>query len=118
MSPNVCPVRTAACGHSKEAVLQKLITGLFATAALCLIPQKAHASDYFDDASNDQIIMVFHELNVKCRGGAGDVTWAWCGTRDLLGKYMLKKRNLCYGKKTDDSNLESHWHTCGKDSIR
>ena len=96
----------------------KMITILITTVVLCFVPQKAHAYDYFDDASNDQVIMVFEELNVKCRGGAGDLTMAYCGTRDLLGQYMFKKRHLCYGKKTDKSNLENHWHTCDEDSIR
>lgn len=88
-------------------------------------PQGACASSYFDDATNNQIIEVWGTLEGICRGGgdgnigqSGDLTFAWCGARDLLDDFMRSKRNLCFGKKGDVATAQKFWHTCQKDSLR
>lgn len=73
--------------------------------------------DYFDDASSAEIIAIWRLANTNCRGGADNLTMAWCGTRDLIGQKLENSRGYCYGKN-DEWIGDYVWHTCTIDSIR
>ena len=99
-------------------MFRKLIFAAAVAATLAGSMPAVSAYDYFDDASNNEIIAVYQELNGHCRRGSGDTTMAWCGVRDLLFQSRMDKRNLCFGKKSDASSADMYWHICGKDSLR
>ncbi len=97
--------------------MRKFSTSIPVIVTLAILPSFATAFDYFDDASNNEIITVYNELNGYCRGGSGEETFAWCGVRDLLYKYMITERNLCFGKEGQIS-ADMTWHKCGRGSLR
>jgi hypothetical protein len=93
--------------------------GLHVVSCFLLIcAGEASADSYFDNASTKEIVEVYRATDENCRGGSGgELTSAWCGTRELIAEYLENQRNYCLGKK-GQASFEHVWHSCNKDSLR